>query len=101
MYVAFVKVDAAASVLAIDDSVEPQMTVVGDSYQQANSNNFGNGGAMGLEIAARLGIRKVATDAVGGSGYCHSGLGQGNLNDRLPAHAADNSSIYLDHLRPQ
>jgi hypothetical protein len=49
---------------------------------------------MALEIAARLGIRKVATDAVGGAGYWNSGLGHGNLNDRLPAHAADNSSIY-------
>jgi hypothetical protein len=95
MYVAYVKVDAAASVVAIDDSAEPQMTVVGDSYQQVNSGNFGNGGAMALEIAARLGIRKVATDAIGGTGYWNSGLGWGNLNDRLPAHAADNSTIYL------
>src|SRR5262249_44955767 len=34
-------------------------------------------------------------DAIGGTGYWNSGLGWGNLNDRLPAHAADNSNIYL------
>ncbi|MBV9695770.1 MAG: SGNH/GDSL hydrolase family protein [Gammaproteobacteria bacterium] len=95
MYVAYVKVDAAASVVAIDDSAEPQMTVVGDSYMQANSATFGNGGAIALETAARLGIKKVATDAIGGTGYWNSGLGWGNLNDRLAAHAADNSTIYL------
>jgi len=95
MYVAFVKVDQADSVVAVNDSAEPQLTVVGDSYQQVGSATFGNGGAIALELAARLGIRKVATDAIGGTGYWNSGGDIGNLNDRLPAHAADNSTIYL------
>jgi hypothetical protein len=59
------------------------------------SNNFANGGAIALELAARLGIKRVATDAIGGTGYWNSGNGLGNLNDRLPAHAADNSIVYL------
>jgi hypothetical protein len=48
-----------------------------------------------MEIGARLGIRNVAVDAVGGTGYWNSGRNVGNLSDRLSAHAADNSSIYL------
>lgn len=95
MYVAYAKVDAADTVVAPADSAEPQMTVVGDSYLQCQSGIFGNGGAIALEVAARLGIRKVATDAVGGTGYYNSNTNIGNFNDRLPAHAQDNSTIYL------
>jgi len=95
LYVAFVKVGPSDSVVAVGDSAEPQITVVGDSYQQVTSGIFGNGGAIAMEAAARLGIRKVATDAVGGTGYWNSGEDIGNFNDRLPAHAADNSTIYL------
>ena len=95
MYVAFVKVGPSDSVVATNDSAEPQMTVVGDSYQQCQSATFGNGAAIALEVAARLGIRKVATDAIGGTGYYNSGGDLGDFNDRLPAHATDNSTIYL------
>jgi len=94
MYVAFVKVGPSYSVVAVNDSAEPQITVVGDSYLQCQSTTFGNGGAIALEVAARLGIRKVATDDIGGTGYYNSNT-LGNFNDRLPAHATDNSTIYL------
>jgi len=94
MYVAYAKVDASDTVVQLNDAGEPQITVVGDSYLQCQSGTFGNGGAIALEVAARLGIRKVATDAVGGTGYYNSN-GIGNFNDRLPAHAQDNSTIYL------
>ena len=95
MYVAYVKVGSSDSVVAPNDSAEPQLTVVGDSYLQCQSGAFGNGGGIALEVAARLGIRKVATDAIGGTGYYNSNTNLGNFNDRLPAHAADNSTIYL------
>ena len=94
MYVAYAKVGASDTVVSPGDSGEPQLTVVGDSYLQCQSGTFGNGGAIALEVAARLGIRKVATDAVGGTGYYNSN-GIGSFNDRLPAHAQDNSTIYL------
>jgi hypothetical protein len=95
MYVAYAKVDASDTVVAPTDAAEPQITVIGDSYLQCQSAAFGNGGAIALELAARLGIRKVATDAVGGTGYYNSNTNIGNFNDRLPAHAQDNSTIYL------
>jgi lysophospholipase L1-like esterase len=90
-----VKVAAADSVLEVTDASDPQMTVVGDSYQLANSATFGNGSAIALELGARLGIGKIAVDGVGGTGYYNSGLDFGSLNDRLAAQAADGSSIYL------
>jgi lysophospholipase L1-like esterase len=95
-YIASVRLDPETTVLAAPgDEEEPQVTVVGDSYLQMNSSVFCNGGAVALGMAARLGIRKVATDAVGGTGYWNSGDDLGNLNDRLPAHAADGSQLYL------
>jgi len=93
--VAYVKVDRYDTFYSVDDASEPQITVVGDSYLQQRSAAFGNGGAIALELGARLGIGKVALDAIGGTGYWNSGLNNGNLNDRLPAHAADGSQIYL------
>ena len=95
LHCAFLKVGANDRMFSYDDSSEPQLTVVGDSYLQSNSSTFAIGGALAFEIGARLGIGKVAVDAVGGTGYWNSGSGIGNLNDRLPAHAADNSDIYL------
>jgi hypothetical protein len=95
MALAYIKIDQHDTLLSVDDVSEPQLTVVGDSYQLSRSNAFGNGGAIALELGARLGIRKVATDGVGGTGFWNSGGNVGNLNDRLPAHAADNSDIYL------
>jgi hypothetical protein len=96
MYVAYVKIGASDTLIAAGDGADPQMTVVGDSYQTlVGSNAFGNTGALAMEVGARLGIGKVATDAVIGSGYWNSGYNVGNLNDRLPAHAGDDSAIYL------
>jgi lysophospholipase L1-like esterase len=96
MYVSYVKIGASDTLVGATDAADPQMTVVGDSYQiLVGSSAFGNAGALAMEIGARLGIGKVATDAVIGSGYWNSGYNVGNLNDRLPAHAADNSAIYL------
>jgi lysophospholipase L1-like esterase len=92
-YVAYVKVDAGDTLHPVASS-DPQLTVVGDSYLQSRSATFGDG-ALAMEIGARLGIRNVAVDALGGTGFWNSGYNAGNLNDRLPAHAADNSSIYL------
>jgi hypothetical protein len=94
-YVAYVRLSSGDTLVAATDSADPQLTVVGDNYLLAGSNNFGNGAALALEIGARLGIRKVAVDSVSGSGYWNSGVNRGNLNDRIAAHAADNSSIYL------
>jgi hypothetical protein len=95
MFVAYLRVDASDTVVELNDGAEPQITVIGDSYQQCQSAAFGNGGAIPLEVAARLGIRKVATDAIGGTGYYNSNTNLGNFNDRLPAHAQDNSAVYL------
>jgi hypothetical protein len=92
--VAYVKVGPNDSIFPVDDQTEPQITVVGDSYLQVESHTFG-GGAIPLEIGARLGIRKVAIDSIGGTGYYNSNDDLGNLNDRLPGHALDNSTIYL------
>jgi hypothetical protein len=92
---AYVKIGAQDTLTATTSGSEPQMTVVGDSYLSARSQWFGNSGAIALELGARLGIRNVATDGIGGTGYWNSGGDLGNLNDRLPAHAADNSTIYL------
>jgi hypothetical protein len=94
LYVAYVKVGSSDTMFPVDDESEPQLTVVGDSYLQVESANF-SGGAIALETGARLGIRKVAIDAIGGTGYYNSGGDLGNLNDRLPGHAADGSTIYL------
>jgi hypothetical protein len=95
MNVAYLKIGRGDSLFAIDDSADPQMTVVGDSYLQSRSGNFGNGAAIALELGARLGIRNVAVDAIGGTGYWNSGSGLGNLNDRLASHAADKSAVYV------
>jgi hypothetical protein len=95
MFVAYVKIDSQATLLPANDQAEPQMSVVGDSYLQTRSVSFGGDGAIALEIGARLGIRRIATDAIGGTGYYNSGGDLGNLNDRLPAHAPDNSIVYL------
>ena len=93
-YVAYVKIDAGDSMLPAGIVGEPQLTVIGDSYLQARSAPFPSGG-LATELGARLGIRNVAVDTVGGTGYTNSGNDMGNLNDRLPSHAADNSQIYV------
>jgi hypothetical protein len=95
MAVAYIKVDQHDSLFPVDDAAEPQMTVVGDSYQLSRSGAFGNGGAIALELGARLGVRNIAIDGIGGTGYWNSGANVGNLNDRLSAHGADGSTIYL------
>jgi hypothetical protein len=95
MYVAYLKIGASDTLSAVNDASDPQITVVGDSYLQSGSGNFGNGGAIALEAAARLGIRKIATDAVGGTGFWNTGGEVGSLNDRLPGHSKDGSTIYL------
>lgn len=92
---AFFKVAAEDVVSPLDDLTQPQMTVIGDSYLQSRSSSFGNGGAIALETALRLGLRRVTADAIGGTGYWNSGGNLGNLNDRLAADAADDSSLYL------
>lgn len=93
--VAYLKISPQDVLLPVDDSADPQITVVGDSYLAVPSGAFGNGSAIALELAARLGLRKVTVDGIGGTGYWNSGYDLGNLNDRLPAHAPDNSTIYL------
>ncbi len=95
MWIAYVKLDQGDTLEAVADSADPQITAVGDSYLQVSSANFANGGAIAFSAAARLGIAKVATDSVGGTGFWNSGGDLGNLNDRLTGHAADNSAIYL------
>jgi hypothetical protein len=95
MTVAYLKFDPQDVVSASNDAAEPQITVVGDSYQIVRSENFGNSYGMALELGARLGIRNVATDAIGGTGYWNSGGDAGNLYDRVAAHGTDNSSIYV------
>lgn len=95
LYVAYVKLGPSDRLIAATDSSDPQLTVVGDSYLTKTSSTFANAGALGLEIGTRLGLRKVAVDAVVGSGYYNSGYGYGSLNDRVLAHAGDNSTIYL------
>ena len=95
MAVAHVKIDATDTLFAPDDASEPQFTAIGDSYLQGRSDTFANGGGIALEIGARLGVRKVATDAIGGTGYQNSNENLGNFTDRLPAHSADNSIVYL------
>jgi lysophospholipase L1-like esterase len=95
MHIAYLKVGRGDTLLAADDQSEPQLTSVGDSYQQARSSAFGNGGAIALEIGARLGLHKVSIDGIGGTGYWNSGGDLGSLNDRLAAHAADESLVYL------
>jgi hypothetical protein len=95
MLLAHIKIDSGDMLLPAGDQSEPQMTVAGDSYLQAHSGTFPSDGGIALEIGARLGIRKIAVDAVGGTGYYNTGGNNGNLNDRLPAHAADDSLIYL------
>lgn len=92
---AYIKLDQGDTLFDFDDSGDPQITAVGDSYLGVHSDVFGNGGAIALGLAARLGIRKVATDAIGGTGYYNSGGDLGNLNDRLPATSKDGSTIYL------
>jgi hypothetical protein len=94
MYLAYLKIDQYDTLFPVDDQTEPQLTVIGDSYLQRESANFG-GGAIALEIGTRLGIRKVAIDGIGGTGYWNSGGNVGNLNDRLTADVVDDSTIYL------
>ena len=95
MFVAYLRIGASDTLVAVNDAADPQITVIGDSYLQSGSGNFGNGNAIALEAAARLGIRKVATDSVGGTGYWNTGGEVGNLNDRLTGHSQDGSAIYL------
>jgi hypothetical protein len=90
--VAYIKIDNDDTLFPVDDQAEPQITVIGDSYLQRPSTNFAN---IALELGARLGIRQVAVDCIGGTGYWNSGGNVGNLNDRLPADVVDNSTIYL------
>ena len=92
---AYLKVDAQDVVLPAEDAAEPQLTVIGDSYLQARADMFPNTAGIAFEVAARLGIRKLTVDAIGGTGYWNSSTDLGNLNDRLPGHAADDSTIYL------
>jgi hypothetical protein len=92
--VAYIKIGQYDTLFPVDDQSEPQITAVGDSYLQSPSANFSTA-AIAFEIGARLGIRNVAVDGVGGTGYWNSGGNVGNLNDRLPGHVADNSMIYL------
>jgi lysophospholipase L1-like esterase len=94
MYLAYLKIGQYDTLFSVDDQTEPQITVIGDSYLQRQSANFG-GGAIALEVGARLGIRNVAIDGIGGTGYWNSGGNVGNLNDRLPADVVDDSTIYL------
>ncbi len=95
MWLSYVKLGANDTLQPVNDSADPQMTVVGDDYLRVGSNTFGNDAALALEIAARLGISKIAVDGVDGSGYWNSGYSRGNFNDRVAAHAADNSTVYL------
>lgn len=92
---AYLKIDASDVLLPVNDTAEPQITVVGDSYLGVRTAAFANTGGIALELGTRLGIRRIAIDAIGGTGFWNSSTDQGNLNDRLPAHAADNSNIYL------
>ena len=95
MYITYVKLDQDDTLTALNDSSDPQITAVGDSYLGVRSANFGNNAAIALSLGARLGIRRIASDTIGGTGYWNSGGDLGNLNDRLPGHAVDDSSIYL------
>lgn len=95
MFLAHIKIDANDTLLDANDQSEPQFTVVGDSYQQTRSNAFPFDEAIALEIGARLGVRKVAVDAIGGTGYYNTNNNLGNLNDRLSAHSGDNSMVYV------
>jgi hypothetical protein len=94
LYLAYVKLGQYDTLFPVDDQNEPQISVIGDSYLQRPSSSFG-GGAIALEIGARLGLGKVGVDGIGGTGYWNSGGNNGNLNDRLDADATDNSTIYL------
>jgi hypothetical protein len=95
LYAAYVKVEAGDIFEASAHDLEPQITVIGDSYLQVKSTTFGNHAGIALELGARLGLRRIATDAVGGTGYWNSGRGLGNLGDRQSAHGADGSTVYL------
>ncbi len=92
---AYIKIDAQDTLLDANDENEPQFTVIGDSYLQTQSTAFPFDGGIAQEMAARLGVHKMAVDAIGGTGYYNTGNNLGNLNDRLPAHAADNSIVYV------
>lgn len=95
MLLAYIRIGATDTLLPANDQSEPQITVIGDSYLLGRSDTFPSDGGIAFEIGARLGVRKVACDALGGTGYYNTGGNLGNLNDRLPAHAADNSTVYL------
>lgn len=95
LYTALLRLDPLSYLDPVSDINDPQITVIGDSFLQARSGTFGNGGAIALELGLRLGIQRIAIDAVGGTGYRNSGNNTGSLNDRLPAHAPDASAIYL------
>lgn len=69
LYLAHIKMDPSATLQQVNDSAEPQITVVGDSYLLSRSGTFGNGGAIAFESGSRLGIRKITVDAIGGTGY--------------------------------
>lgn len=95
MSLAHIKIDALDTLFNANDQAEPQFTVVGDSYLQTRSNAFAFDGAIALDMGARLGVRKVAVDAVGGTGYFNTNNGLGNLNDRLPSTVGDESIVYF------
>lgn len=94
LYVAYIKINQHDTLFPVDDQAEPQITVIGDSYLQRQSQYFGSDG-IALELGARLGIRNIADDGIGGTGYWNSGGNVGNLNDRLSGDVKDNSTIYL------
>ncbi len=95
VYPAFLRVGSGDLIVPPEAAAEPQLTAVGDSYLKSVSGQFCDDGPIALELAARLGIRNVAVDTLNGTGYWNSGVDAGNLNDRLAAHAADRSTIYL------
>lgn len=94
MALAYLRIGESDTLYPLEET-GPQLSAIGDSYLQVSCGRFGNGGAIALGLAARLGIRKIATDAIGGTGYWNSGVDLGNLGDRLAGHSADNSAIYL------
>jgi lysophospholipase L1-like esterase len=91
---AYFRFDAGDLVLPPSGDAGPQITFVGDSYLQTTSVAFPNGFSIALETGMRLGLRNIAGDAIGSTGY-YASNGLGNLNDRLASHALDASQIYV------
>ena len=95
LWLAHIRIGADDTLLDANDRDEPQFTFVGDSYLQTHSTVFPFDSAIAMEVGARLGVRRIASDAIGGTGYYNTSSNLGNLNDRLPAHSADNSIVYV------